>query len=59
MEWSGMGEGEGINEVTDEIGGQIYRALKVTIRTLAFSPIHIWGVIWSVFNFFNPFYYEL
>lgn len=47
-----MGEGEGINEVTDEIGGQIYRALKVTIRTLAFSPIHIWGVIWSVFSFF-------
>lgn len=38
--WSGIGE-EVVDEVTDVIGGQIYRALKATIRTLAFSNIYI------------------
>lgn len=43
--WNGIGEGEVVDEVTDVIRGQIHRALKATIRTLAFSPIHISGVI--------------
>lgn len=43
--WSGIGEGEVADEVIDVIGGQIYRALKATLRTLAFSPIYISGVI--------------
>ena len=59
VEWSGMGEREVVKAVTDEIGSQIYRALKTTMKTLAFSPIHVCGVIYKVFNFFNPFCYEL
>ena len=54
-----MGEGEVVKVVTDEIGSQIYRALKTTVKTLAFSPIHVCGVISKVFIFFNPFCYEL
>ena len=50
LEWSGIKE-EVVKEVTDETVGQIYRALKATMRSLTFSPFHIWGVIWRVFNF--------
>jgi len=41
LEWSGIRE-EVVKEVTDEIAGQIYRALKATMmRPLTFSPFHI------------------
>lgn len=46
------------DEVTDEIGGQTYRALKATIRTSAFLQF-IYQSHWSALIFFNLFCYEL